>query len=111
MPEIKVLNKYRDAKEIDMYSVNIYHEVIDIMRPNLLGNPFSMKSGNDAERNRVVRAFKSYLWKNMQNNTEIGQEIDRLAKCEKVIILVCCCAPKPCHGDIIKAAIEWKRTH
>jgi hypothetical protein len=111
MPEIKVLNKYRDAKEIDMCSVNIYHEVIDVMRPNLLGNPFSMKSGNDAERDRVVSAFKSYLWDNMKKNTEIGQMIDRLAKCDKVIVLVCCCAPKSCHGDIIKAAIEWKRSH
>jgi hypothetical protein len=111
MSEIKVLNKYRDAKEIDMYRANMYHEVIDIMRPNLLGNPFSMKSGNDAERDRVVSAFKSYLWKNMQDNTEIGKMIDRLAKCEKTIVLVCCCAPKPCHGDVIKAAILWKRAH
>lgn len=105
--EIRVLN--RNDKNLDAYRKNKNMEVINIMRGSIFGNPFPMQNQTDQERERVIEAFRQHLWKHMKACTRIGHEIERLARYEKTICLVCCCAPKKCHGDVIKAAILWKR--
>jgi len=72
----------------------------------ILGNPFYKEP-----RNQAVKKFRSYLWAEMQKmDSLIRLELYRLAgeiKNGKTVILTCCCAPKACHGDVIKNAIEW----
>jgi hypothetical protein len=85
------------------------YEYINVMRPNTLGNPFYMKSEKD--RIEVLRKFKLYLWKEM--NTPGSKVLYALNSIIEMLLngrgvaLVCCCKPKACHGDIIKAAIEY----
>lgn len=89
-------------------------ELVDIRRPNTLGNPHKMKSEKDREG--CIAAFKLTLWQDMRSNGPMNQEINRLITLEKAgkhIVLMCCCKtptnPKACHGDVIKAAMEWRK--
>jgi hypothetical protein len=98
---IKVVNiKTFDSSRID-------GEVFNIMRPSILGNPFKME--DESDREIVVRSFYHYLRKEFTKKEEVFNELKRLTeivKSGKDLFLVCCCAPKSCHGDIIKNAIE-----
>ena len=105
--EIMTLN--RKDKALVVYRINNHYEVVNCMRPNVLANPNVLESENDRDEN--IAQFKQYLWKKMQSDNEVSRELTRLATCEKVVVLVCCCKPKACHTDVIKAAIEWKRSH
>ena len=79
-----------------------------------LANPFPITPNRD--RDQSIAQFKKYLWNKIQRYISFG-EIDLtvaefLYLCRKNqygedIALRCYCAPKPCHGDVIKAAIEW----
>ena len=81
-------------------------------RPSVLGNPFAI--GRDGTREEVIRKYRAWLWNEISytaNPTPARVELDRLA--EKLIndgelTLVCWCAPKPCHADVIASAIEWR---
>ena len=107
--EIKVLNKYHDSVDIAAARANDNFRVIDIMRGSLLGNPYIMRDKTDAERDRVIAQYRLWLWDHMKRRTSTGNVIYTLAKAKEAIYLVCCCKPRKCHGDVIKAAIEWVR--
>ena len=79
-----------------------------IGRGSPLGNPFKMMG--ESEREVVIKRYKQWLWEQINKETEQKKEIMRLArkyKKEGVLVLICYCAPKSCHGSVIKAAIEW----
>lgn len=81
---------------------------INIMSPNLLGNPYRL--GKDGDRVQVARLHKRYLWNEIKRNTAIAKELWRLARLHKLggeVIFVCCCKPHPCHGDNLAAAVRW----
>lgn len=73
-----------------------------------LGNPHVMVKNNLTERARVLSLYSQLLEEHEQNNGYMWQTITKLAQRvtdgEK-IALMCWCAPKPCHGDIIRSAI------
>lgn len=74
-----------------------------------VANLFKMSS--TASRADVVRQYKSWLWEKMQD-TESDQyrellKIMEMALSAKGISVVCWCHPLPCHGDVVKSAIEW----
>jgi hypothetical protein len=76
-------------------------------RPSVLGNPFSMS--DESEREGVVQSFRSYLREQWALKGPVRAELEELA--ERVrdgecIALQCWCAPKACHGDVIKEAIN-----
>lgn len=100
MPEIHLMNVKNKFKIENAVYVNC-------MRPGILSNPFYMKT--EDQRDLVLQKFKRYIWKQMQNDTPVNQELNRLAQCDKPIVLICCCIPKPCHTQIIKNAIEYLR--
>ena len=78
-----------------------------IGRPSLLGNPFAI--GRDGTRDEVIAKYREWLWDEYQNDVSgISSELKRLAALAQSgdLTLVCWCAPLPCHGDVIKAAIE-----
>lgn len=77
-----------------------------IGRGSKWGNPFVMQNYSNTERERVVEEYKKHLW----NQIKIGDvtKDDLIALDGKR--LACFCAPLKCHGDVIKAAVEWAKS-
>uniref|UniRef100_A0A7R9ZSY3 DUF4326 domain-containing protein n=1 Tax=Craspedostauros australis TaxID=1486917 RepID=A0A7R9ZSY3_9STRA len=74
-----------------------------------LGNPFKMKV--EADRDDVVDKYQCWLAEEMLDEDGAARsEILRIAELvmtsQRPIHLVCWCAPKRCHGDIIKQFVE-----
>jgi hypothetical protein len=77
----KVLNKRTDE---------IPEDAIYVGRPSIFGNPFQI--GKDGTRAEVVSQFKIYAEDYFQpEDLEVLRGKD----------LVCWCAPKACHADIL----------
>ena len=69
-----------------------------------LGNPYVAENRSDAERKRVIKAFRSKLdWSRKKNGT-LWKEVVALPQ---DATLGCWCAPRPCHCDVIVAAWKW----
>jgi len=108
MAEIMVHN-YRNELLDCMVHPNTCIE-IGIMQSKgaLLGNPYYKKP-----RGEGLGLFRMHLWLEVEKpefTSEIRIELFRLANLYlegNNIVLTCCCAPLPCHGDVIKAAIIW----
>ena len=88
--------------------------VIDIGRPNPLGNPYQLGRGvgfsNLAERERVIGRYRVHLEREMTKKTgpvhgELRRIVGLVRRGEKVA-LNCWCAPLPCHGDVIAKMVE-----
>lgn len=75
-----VLNKYTNGRGVN------------IMRPTKWGNPFVI--GRDGSRADVIAKFESYLAKRPDLVEAARKEL-------RGKDLVCCCAPLPCHGDVL----------
>lgn len=77
-------------------------------RPTALGNPFQI--GRDGSRETVVAMYRAWLWNRLRepgSAQRLAME-DLLREAEKgPMELLCWCAPLACHGDVIKAALEW----
>ena len=71
-----------------------------IMRPSVYGNPY--KIGVDGDRATVIAKYKRYFWDRLHTDEAFLQAVLELEHRD----LVCCCAPLPCHGDVIKAWFE-----
>lgn len=81
-------------------------EVVSVMRPNRLGNPFPITRHRD--RNAAVVAFRAHLDVLMREDTPERREVLRLAAMHydgKNVGLLCCCSPLVCHADVIKGVI------
>jgi hypothetical protein len=78
-----------------------------IGRGSIYGNPFRI--GPDGSRAEVIERYRRRLWHYLQTDNELSKAIRDLADKAKTedIVLECFCAPLPCHGDVLKAAIEW----
>lgn len=82
--------------------------VVYIGRPSVLGNPFPMQL--ESQRAYVVACYRRWLMARYQNDAAVFAELHQLAdrvKQGENLALQCWCAPCACHGDVIKAAIEW----
>jgi len=99
---IRVVNKNNYEKRED--EVEVY-----IGRPSPLGNPFKIDA--DSTRDMVCSAYELYFFKELLNmNRAMHDEVNRIEKLAETndVALVCYCAPKRCHGDTIKKAIETR---
>lgn len=85
---MKVLNKYKDM---------IPSDAIYIGRPSKWGNPFEI--GKDGNRETVVKKYKEWILKNPKLIDDAKREL-------KGHDLVCFCAPKLCHGNILLEIIN-----
>lgn len=65
--------------------------IVYIGRPSKWGNPYVI--GRDGDRATVIAKYENYLL----NSPELLGQLDELRGKD----LVCWCAPKPCHGDIL----------
>lgn len=99
--EIFVVNKYKiKEEELDGFKENI-------MRPSILGNPFEMRSEEDREI--VVTKFYHYLREEFRKKGKVFERLNFLANevlNGRDLYLICCCAPKLCHGEVIRNAIH-----
>ena len=77
-------------------------------RPSPLGNPFRPSEqgvGETLNKYEVWLKDRIAVW-----DTKVTDELRRLEEIAKEgdLVLVCFCAPNPCHADVIKRAIEEK---
>jgi len=81
---------------------------IYIGRPSPLGNPFVMESQTNSERERVIKAYRQWLYQQISDSQEVKDELNNVleAAFHFDVALVCWCAPKACHGDVIKEVID-----
>lgn len=70
-----------------------------------LANPFHITADTKEERARVLRQYRVWLWKKIQEGD--SAVIDELRRLRAYSVLVCYCHPKPCHGDVIMRAWQW----
>lgn len=80
----RVLNR-KDTKD---YPAGAFY----VARPSIYGNPFLI--GRDGTREEVIEKYKEYL----ENNHQLR---DMFKKHLKGKDLVCWCAPKACHADVL----------
>lgn len=98
--EINVVNKYHGAKG----------EYIGRSSP--LGNPFVI--GKDGNRDEVITKYVKWIGEIAMSHTihglRVRNEIKRLHALAQQgpLNLVCFCAPKACHGDVIKEILLGK---
>ena len=73
-----------------------------------LGNPFKMEKESD--RHCVIQKYRVWFIEEFYNpdDTTVRNEFHRLVKIalKGDLTLICWCAPKECHGDYLKEAIE-----
>ena len=76
-----------------------------IGRGSPLGNPFPMTNYSSAERTRVITEYRRWFLSMVAGkNPKVMSELSRIAELLKnqEVRLGCFCAPKDCHGDVIK---------
>lgn len=65
--------------------------------PSLFGNPFYLGT-----REENIMKFREYFINKVNSNPHFKEEVLKL----KGKALGCFCAPKPCHGDVIKEYLD-----
>jgi len=105
MSMIRVGNKRANAS--DEYKPEAGEVIVNIDRPNVLGNPYIPSSS--MTRQQCIDRFQDDLDADFAARGLMFAECARIAglvRQGKDVILMCWCVPKPCHGHTIKAAIE-----
>ncbi|MHC1725444.1 MAG: DUF4326 domain-containing protein [Syntrophobacteraceae bacterium] len=86
---------------------------IPVDRRSPLGNPFKTRKDSFSERERVIRLYRQWLWKQMQDpQSPAMKELNRILAIGRKygkVKLVCWCFPKLCHSQIIARALVWMR--
>lgn len=80
-----------------------------IGRPSVLGNPFVMTS--EAQRTEVIAKYRKYFEQKVATREPRFMEaLDALVELARKhdVVLGCFCAPRACHGDVIKEYIDRK---
>jgi len=80
-----------------------------IGRPSILGNPYPLRT--ELDRPLVVQKYREYFERRVQSNNAAFMralaELERLARSGE-LVLGCFCAPRACHGDVIKEYLDRK---
>ena len=80
----RVLNKHRHGQPAGSVYVG---------RPGKWGNPFI--EGRDGDRDQVVELYRKWI----MSQSQLLRDLDDLRGRD----LVCYCAPRACHGDVLLA--------
>ena len=89
-----VLNKYHHGNRVPPGAVNV-------MRGTIFGNPYPV--GQEYTREESLALFRIYLWKRIRSEPTFAAQVRALHGQD----VCCCCAPLPCHGDILLRAAAW----
>lgn len=68
-------------------------------RPSLFGNPFKIR--NEGDRAEVIKLYEEWFLDRIVKDAGFRKALEKL---KTATALVCWCAPKACHGDVIA---EW----
>lgn len=71
-----------------------------------LANPFRPRDFG-GERGATLPHYRRWLWGQIQDGNRAVLQV--LAAVREESVLVCYCAPGPCHGDVVRAAAAWLR--
>lgn len=80
----------------------------DLIDGSVLGNRFVMKT--EADREKVIEEYRKWLWEQVKARGEVWSELMKIGDLVRAggeIELVCWCAPKACHGDVIRRCVLW----
>lgn len=85
-------------------------DVVYIGRGSAWGNPYSHKDGTKADVQvasvgDAIQMYRRWLWWQIKQGivtTQMLVELDGKR-------LACYCAPNPCHGNVIKRAVQWAK--
>jgi hypothetical protein len=80
------LNKHRDK---------LTASAVYVGRPSPFGNPFVI--GEDGTRDEVIELYRKWFYQRIMNDPQFKADVDGLRGHD----LVCWCAPKACHADVI----------
>lgn len=95
----KVLNRHHYETQDEIPSPWIY-----VGRGTPLGNPYLLK---DHGPERCLHLYKRWLWKKLRTQDKaVMAELRRITADHG---LVCSCAPRTCHADVIVEAWKWCR--
>lgn len=101
----KVLNYYQVGKMIPEGAVYIGRGNSKLGLPHSkFANPFKMDF--EDQRTTVVANYRTWLWEEIKRGKITLEDLFELDGRD----LVCYCAPKSCHGDILLKAIQWAKT-
>jgi len=111
-----------DSPQVGVELVAVFYEMINMIKVghikkdkgirvdtwsgSPLGNPYYKEP-----RETSIPKYRRWLWEKMQDpgsaQSEALQTLIRLYKQTGELTLLCWCAPKRCHAEVIKAALEW----
>lgn len=80
---------------------------VNIDRGSPLGNPYRITDG--VGRRKVIALYRKALENDWNRNGPMRVEIERIAELVRGgddVVLLCWCAPLPCHGDVVKDYVE-----
>jgi len=69
-----------------------------------LGNPYRLRF--ECDREKILARYEYWLREQLKTDTPARREIERLADYAENLVLACWCAPKLCHGLVVKKIIE-----
>ena len=75
-------------------------------RPSVLGHPYVV--GRHGTKAHVVALYRLWLRQQWHRGGAVRQELERLAakyRRDGQLTLLCWCAPRPCHADVIREAV------
>ena len=73
---------------------------------SVLGNPFKRQAGQAP--GSTLDDYRAWLRAEYRKNGAVRQELERLADLATKgnLVLGCWCKPAPCHGDVVREAVE-----
>ena len=102
---IEVVNKQVEPCDIEVdrhYGRGMDQQ--ELGEKGCFGNPY--KVGEDGDREEVVAKFAKYFMDQWQNDPQLRLWWKMKVDQNETLRLGCHCAPKACHGDVIKSVIE-----
>lgn len=99
-----------DGKVLNKHVHGIPKGAVYIGRGSMWGNPFTSIQGRNtkattvvATREESIEQYRQWLKNQIRSGCISREELAELYGKD----LVCFCAPKPCHGDILIKAAAW----
>lgn len=81
---------------------------VGVWEQSPLANQFKLGRGaTDEDRQEVIKKYRQWLWNKIQAGDPTV--ISVLGEINRKTVLVCWCAPEPCHAEVVHRAAAWLR--
>ena len=97
----KIVNRHHYRTDGEPDTAKLPRPYVYIGRGTSLGNPFKVKEHGD----KALAYYKTHLWEKIKERD--AKVLRALAGITWDMHLVCSCAPRPCHGDVVVQAWTW----